>query len=526
MSGVPGASKKARKVSNSFAIVPVPVSAVRRSINVPPSQASSSVARNVNTIPPPIRRNPPPVNYKTRGEMPTHNLYDAERLHLLEDLDKDVLAPSTRESREANFRTWTTFHIRWFGSHVPVLPLSTESMRAVASQMKAAGYRTYPNYVVAAKGKHCEAHVWSDALVRCRAECIQSTQRGIGPARQCLEIPLVALARLSLSSEPLVPSGPICPGAWATLASFHMLRGAESALALATSLVVDDKALTESWYLPVSKTDPQAAGCLRSWGCVCHIAAEFQLCPYCSARVLKAELVKRFGDDAGALPEGLPLFPTAEGSWCSKAGFVATIAEFTALLGLEAVDLLGRNTIGEHAWRITGARHLAALDIPVSTIQLLARWGSDTVERYVAEAPLMALTRIYKEKSLGRGSSTASSSQDALGDCKVVALVDLVGAMSLAVPPPASGVSSSAELLTPFVSSITGKVHLVSLPPRLAKTVLGKTPCGWRYVEAEHTLLASIPTAAKCCERCGSPTVWGSVHAVMSQLLAGCTDCD
>jgi hypothetical protein len=41
------------------------------------------------------------------------------------------------------------------------------------------------------------------------------------------------------------------------------------------------------------------------------------------------------------------------------------------------------------------ARHLAAVDVPLPVIKLLARWGSDVIDRYVEEAPLTALTRVY-----------------------------------------------------------------------------------------------------------------------------------
>ena len=46
-------------------------------------------------------------------------------------------------------------------------------------------------------------------------------------------------------------------------------------------------------------------------------------------------------------------------------------------------------------WRISGARHLAALDIPTAVIMRLARWGSTVVLRYIADAPLSSLTRVY-----------------------------------------------------------------------------------------------------------------------------------
>ena len=59
---------------------------------------------------------------------------------------------------------------------------------------------------------------------------------------------------------------------------------------------------------------------------------------------------------------------------------------------------MGRCTVGEHVWRVSGSRHLAALDVPTPIIMRLARWGSDVILRYIADAPLSALTRVYLDR--------------------------------------------------------------------------------------------------------------------------------
>ena len=41
---------------------------------------------------------------------------------------------------------------------------------------------------------------------------------------------------------------------------------------------------------------------------------------------------------------------------------------------------------------------LAALDLPQPVIMLLARWGSDAILKYVADAPLSRLTEAYLER--------------------------------------------------------------------------------------------------------------------------------
>jgi hypothetical protein len=44
---------------------------------------------------------------------------------------------------------------------------------------------------------------------------------------------------------------------------------------------------------------------------------------------------------------------------------------------------------GGHVARVSGAQFLAAAGVPVATIQLLGRWSSNAIERYVQKAPLL-----------------------------------------------------------------------------------------------------------------------------------------
>ena len=178
--------------------------------------------------------------------------------------------------------------------------------------------------------------------------------------------------------------------------------------------------------------------------------------------------------------------------------------------------------MGEHVWRVTGSRHLAALDIPIPIIKLLARWGSDVVEQYIADAPLTALTRIYIDKvqssdAVARGLAAGADPP------RLRAVAEQVrrSAIVTASPTTVEQLTSVAGNAVPFVSSVTGKVHLVSLPPRLARRDAVRTPCGWEYNSAVHTLLESVPQSAKCCERCGNAQVWSDVHAIMSSMDSG-----
>ena len=466
------------------------------------------------------KRLAPVLQYTVRGKAPQAALTAAEREGDLGRLDEDVLARSTTASRVANFRTWTLFHLRWFGMSKPTLPLEVISIRAVAAQMKAARYRSFPNYVGAAKAEHLKGFEWCDALERCRRQCCASTQRGIGPSRQAIELPIRALATLQLSSEPLVDNGPIGPASWAVLSAFHMTRGAETACALASSLTIDSEALTESWLLPVSKTDPTARGCLRTWGCVCldsDASGALTLCPFHAAAAHLALLRATFGLPDGTLPAALPLFPNRHGDWCAKAGFVGTVRCLALKLGLSTSDSLGRDVVGEHAWRVSGSRYLASLDVPIPIIKLLARWGSDAVMRYIADAPLSALTQVYLDRVqmdvlAARAARTASAAS--LRDA-VKHSVDFESEAAFDVPP--------TELIArpplPFYQSKrTRKVHLVALPPFVDVASADATLCGWPIDDVAGCLLGTSPDGARKCMRCGSESVWRAASEVAAHL--------
>ena len=222
------------------------------------------------------------------------------------------MARSTAASRASCIRTWGLMHRRWWGDSLPILPLTASSICAVAAQMKAGGYRSFTNYLDTMKSIHIQDYEWSAALALCRRRCLASTQRGIGPSRQSLELPIRAIRDLDVGDAPLVPDGPCCPIQWATLCCFHVLRGAESACALASSIRIDWHGLTESFSLPVSKTDPQAVGCVRTWGCVCAASGPGHkpLCPFHAAASLLAHHQLRFAPAGQGLPLNFPLFPT------------------------------------------------------------------------------------------------------------------------------------------------------------------------------------------------------------------------
>ena len=77
---------------------------------------------------------------------------------------------------------------------------------------------------------------------------------------------------------------------------------------------------------------------------------------------------------------------------------VVTSIEFVARLIGEALTFSGGvRRFGGHSLRVTGARLMAGMGISIVLIQLMARWSSEAVLRYVAEAPLQGMSDAYRK---------------------------------------------------------------------------------------------------------------------------------
>lgn len=80
--------------------------------------------------------------------------------------------------------------------------------------------------------------------------------------------------------------------------------------------------------LPVSKTDWQAKGCIRTWSYICDRSLP---CPF---HILQEDC--RYLDSSGA-----PLFPDQAGGYWSKTGVVQTIRLAAQMAGMEVTDAEG-----------------------------------------------------------------------------------------------------------------------------------------------------------------------------------------
>ena len=133
----------------------LPSSALRGPYARSPAKASPAAASSNQLVPCRPASNPlrkaASIKHTVRGAFPTSDLTMQDKAACEAELLEDVLAKTTAESKQSHINTWARFHIRWFGLQVPVFPLTVVKVRAVASQFKSCGYRSYPNYVSTVK---------------------------------------------------------------------------------------------------------------------------------------------------------------------------------------------------------------------------------------------------------------------------------------------------------------------------------------------------------------------------------------
>jgi hypothetical protein len=117
---------------------------------------------------------------------------DTKRAAILA-LEIDKVANSARASRDTLWRTWCRMHVAWFGTANPVLPLTTEKIKCLASMFKAGDYSSFENYASRAKSEHISRFLehqvpWSFELSEDIRTAKRSVLRGVGGPRQSMPV--------------------------------------------------------------------------------------------------------------------------------------------------------------------------------------------------------------------------------------------------------------------------------------------------------------------------------------------------
>ena len=179
----------------------------------------------------------------------------------------------------------------------------------------------------------------------------------------------------------------VAPLGWPNLlilGTFFIMREIEIAFALTAHVTIGHSPPKVTILLPVSKKDPRAVGCERSWACLCIDDDRRRDCRF-HAAVAQLELLR---DVFGELPADLPLFPTKAGTHADKSVITTCLEKTVEAYGGAVAGPTGKRLLGGHSFRVSGAQRLASIGVEVVKIAILARWSSNVVLRYVREAPL------------------------------------------------------------------------------------------------------------------------------------------
>ena len=262
------------------------------------------------------RNDAPLVKPYTRGSMDKalEAAATAEsREEVVREFREREFAATSAGPRASNLRTWITLHQGFFGPDIPPFPLTPDKIKSVGALLCRGGYRSSENFFSRVKDRHLElGHDWNPLLAHAQTGANRAARRGRGPSHQCAELPIEEAFVIASGSEFAdhmyagdAPGAPANFQNYLVVASFFLLREIEASLMVARSVTFDTKKRVVTIFLPVSKTDPTALSCTRSWGCTCADVM-VGLCPYHAAWNQKEWLREQFADEQGALPEGLP----------------------------------------------------------------------------------------------------------------------------------------------------------------------------------------------------------------------------
>ena len=122
-----------------------------------------------------------------------------------------------------------------------------------------------------------------------------------------------------------------------------------------------------------------------------------------SVAILPALFPARFSGDVPDM--SLPLFPREGGSATTKRGMTATIVAAARLLNTPLSTEDGTARISGHTLRPTGAQGLTRAGMDLWAVQLIGRWGSTVVQKYVREAAATPEAAISRRRMLSQSLS-------------------------------------------------------------------------------------------------------------------------
>lgn len=318
------------------------------------------------------------------------------RKRSLDLLDQDINSRSTKPAMDSRLKTYRALAAAW---EVEPFPMSVESIRCIGASLKAGFYRSAQLYYQSAIDYQLRClkepvHPLLRSTVR---DAVRSIRRGLGPAGLKEGFDPFQLANVidvqddspfNFNTDSHV-ADVILLGCWFMLRELEMAGASRHHLSLEGNEV--------HLLIPVHKTATSGSLTVRVLRCACGSVLN-RVCPWhCAER----HLVRLMGHDRTSRRSDTPLMPDPENRIIAKHVFVERLRSVLQAAGVAAQrqDSDGRTLerFGGHAMRVSGALMLASAGTPIHLIQLLGRWSSSAVERYVQFALLAVVPDIPRQ---------------------------------------------------------------------------------------------------------------------------------
>ena len=141
----------------------------------------------------------------------------------------------------------------------------------------------------------------------------------------------------------------------------------------------------------LASPEDRLSRCLCSSRTLLHLSISQRLCPHHAMKRHIDRMRRRFPTQF-RLPQGMPLIPNTDGHTISQDQLIQVFRDTIQLTGttMERPGPAGdpRPRFSQHTCRVSGAQFLTRLGYSLEAVQLIGRWGSDAIKRYIQEAPL------------------------------------------------------------------------------------------------------------------------------------------
>ena len=403
---------------------------------------------------------------------------------LIIDLENDMYAQSSKKPREALWKTWCTIASAW---NLPPVPLTEELVLKVGASFKAGQYRSPQNYFCRAIQEHrsltkANPSYFLQQLIK---NTTRSIVRGMGPTpfKDSFEIELLCWIcpyNLPTGQETWIED-PAAKIDATLICCWWLLRGIEAAAATTLHVWHQTTAAEQTTFLtlPVQKTDSAGACVARGHSCICQSARHFQrICPHHAMKRHLDRMLRRFPAQF-RLPQGMPLIPNAAGHTISQDQLIQIFRDTIQLTGttMERPGPAGdpRPRFSQHTCRVSGSgQFLTRLGYSLEAVQLIGRWGSDAIKRYIQEAPLQ-LQRVANPRAPAPSEMTSQHLRN-LVQREVQALQHQYW----------------------ICNPMTKVCHVPAVPETCIDNARWVTLCGWNYGTSLYRKQMTKPTEHYC----------------------------